>query len=329
VLERLVLVGLMFAGAKGFSYVYARVFGALLQVFMLWYFARWNPAAMLLDSIRTGWQGRADLRFGFKVQLKTVSNILQTSIIPGAGNRLFDVQTVGLLAWANNTAYTLGQSLPQAVGRVIVGSNSRYQGEPAGFRRLVEQALGFCTIFCGSVLALTAALLPELLLYLFNPRWSGAAGLFALACLPMLQAILLIVYDALLLAGGRPLSTAFWNWITGGLAFGFSVGLGNWIGPPGIFLALFLANLVPLAAYHRLTRAQHPLALGRSFFLPATWSTAGGFAVFFFKGHFVQGWPSLLAYGAVGFLLVAGSYFAWHRDQLAALLSLFGGRRKA
>jgi O-antigen/teichoic acid export membrane protein len=322
VLERVALILFIVIGAKEYSYAYARIFGATIQMAILWAGVSWNPLQYLKLVFTKGWTGNRDLSFGMRVQFKSLSNILQTSIIPGAGNRLFDLQTVGLLAWTNNTAYTLGQTLPQAVGRVIVGSSYRLKEKRQEFLTVIEHALSFCSIFCATMLAIISAVISELLTYLFKPEWAGAKELFALACLPMIQAILLIVYDAIVLASGRPLTTALLNWVTGGLAFGLSLAFGYWLGPKGIFIGMAVANLVPIVVFYRLTRIDYPVRLWRTFMVPIIWASAGGAITYQIKPHFIHGLPSLVLFSAAAFFATTGLYFLLHREELKVVLDL-------
>lgn len=326
VLERVALIGFIVSGFHGYSYAYARIFGTALQVLFLARLSPWSPFAYLRYVIAHGWRGWRELSFGAMIQLRSLSNMLQTSVIPGVGNRLFDLPTVGLLAWSNNTAYALGQTLPQSVGRVIVGSSSRMSNDRAGYLKVAEQALSLCTIFCTTLLAVVASLLTELLTYAFKPQWLGAHVLFAWACVPMVQSVLLTVYDALVLARGKAFTTAVLNWATAGATFGLSIVFGKWMGPSGVIVGMIVANFIPMVVFHLITRREFPVRAGHCFFLPAFFGCLGGLASLYLKAFVVHGIVSLVLFAGVMFVSTVGIYLAFHSEDVSGLKNLLGVR---
>jgi O-antigen/teichoic acid export membrane protein len=325
-LERVVLLALMFAGARGFSYVFARVFGAFLQAVSLWAVTRWSPVGHFRYVLKRGWHGSRALSFGAVFQLRSLSNLVQTSVIPGLGNRLFNVQTVGLLAWSSNTAYTLGQTLPQSLGRVVVGANSRFSEDRAGYLRGVEQALRLCTFFSSALLLILASLLGEVLTYAFHPKWYEARHFFWLAALPMIQGVLLVIYDALTLASGRVFTTALVNWATACFIFLCCLVGGYKFGPMGLLSGIIVGNFLPSVLYYFITRREFPLRLGNCFFIPATWGAAGALLSNLLKPYFVHGLFSLVAFGVVIGAATSASFLIAHPDDARDLWHLVKGR---
>jgi O-antigen/teichoic acid export membrane protein len=196
VAERIVTIVLMVELLRGHSYVFARIGGTALQAVLLFAVARWNPIALIGEVLRKGWAGRAHVRFGLTLQLKTLSDTIIAALIPGLGAKLFHPDLVGLMAWSHNVSFMVGQPLPQSVGRVVVGASHRFKRGGGELSTFSGSALLACTAVVGLALSILAATMPELLLHLFKPRWHGAAPYFAILCVVMAASVLHVFYDA-------------------------------------------------------------------------------------------------------------------------------------
>lgn len=302
VLERVILIACIVAGLKGFSYVYSRLFGLFLQVASLLVLSRWSPLRLLVESARQGWQGRAHLIFGFKVQLRATSSTWVSSIIPGLGGKLLGTTEVGLIAWAHNLATMVGQPLPQSFGKVLVGYTGRFGSSPEAIRDFIGRAILVCTVISGTLLAVGGALLPDAIGLLFKPAWKDAVPFFWLSSLIMAQAIVLTIYDSFVMAAGYPMLCVRANVVWGLAAYAICIPLHRLYGTHGFVVGFILATFVPILLLHLKARQHFRIQWVRHFLAPLSLAAAIGLATFKTKGWFVNGIFSLLAYGAVATL---------------------------
>jgi O-antigen/teichoic acid export membrane protein len=327
VVERLALIALIVGGARGFSYVFSRLTGVALQALLLALLAPWRPGRLVRETLARGWRCGAQLRFGFTLQLKSLSTMLVTSVIPALGGRLFSPSDVGLLSWSHNMATMVGQPLPQQVGRVLIGASHRLSGNAGEWRTFLERALLLCTAVVSILLAVSGATMPEITLYFFRRSWDGAAAFYVVSCGVMALSILFVIYDALLVASGRASVTLVAGWAWGISTWVACGALGAWLGPRGMPWGLLVSTGVPVLWLHLAVRKTTPLALGSNFFLPLAIAAAVAVATFYAKHALVAGRISLVVFDGVAVALGLLAQLAAHPD-LPGILRTFRGQRR-
>jgi PST family polysaccharide transporter len=326
VAERLVLIALMLADKKGFSYVYARIFGVALQGACLYLVSSWSPRAMVAEVVRNGWSGARHLRFGYALLLKNASSPVGSSLIPAIGGKLFGAEAVGLVAWSHNLSSMIGLHLPQLSARVLIGASRQIGGSGDEIRHYAAKTLMSCTAVVGVAMAVLAALLPELLALVFQPRWSPAGPYFALSCLVMAAAILSTIYDALLVVLGFPGYAAAANWTCAVATVVTGTAFALLLGPQGLLWGHLAGTLLVIAMLHARVRRTCSLGILKNFLLPLLTSAALYALVLFTKGAWVRGIPSLvaaLASYAAGGLALQAVVVPGFRDSVLALYRSF------
>jgi PST family polysaccharide transporter len=140
------------------------------------------------------------LHFGVPFQMKNVLGLALSSITPVWGGRALGAQSVGLMNWAQNTAY-FPIRLCDIVNRVSFPLYSRFSKDPKEFAQAVERSVriaGFGTLF---FVGLLLGLGRNITLVIYSSQWLPALPLLYLYVAAMgvafIAPVLAPAFDAL------------------------------------------------------------------------------------------------------------------------------------
>jgi O-antigen/teichoic acid export membrane protein len=219
-----VAVGGAIAGVGIWSLVAAIIASAMVGGALL--FARTRT----LPSLQFDWRPLVGiLGFGLKFQGQTVAHFVKDTLIASLGGLLYGGVAVGYLTWAHQIA-SIPLVLTKLVERVSYPALSRLQDDNEAFVRMLESNLRWTCRLCFPVFAVLAGLAPQIVQYVYGPKWSPALPSVYLFTLNMILGVGTGLLMPALYAGG---------WATAG----FRLSVGWTLVTALIALALWIAGL--------------------------------------------------------------------------------------
>ena len=285
-------------GARFWSFIAAITLSTVVKTWVAFRQAPWR----LRFRLRLAGMGKT-LRFGFIFQLSTLTSLFRDHIGVILGGPLFGVQSVGYLNWAKNTTYYSSQIFTQVVSRVAFPSISRVQDDQDAVRQMTQSLLKYINIFTFPVIAIFAALIPEVVSVFYTAKWMPAIPAFYFYSVRMLGSNVTTTYISVLNAVGKVnLSLRILVWWT--LAdWVLSLALCPHFGFTGIAMAYGL-SVLPISIW--LIKALSSVArieLQGSLYRPLFLSLAAAATTFWLKQQFHATWLSIVLLGGFGLSL--------------------------
>ena len=128
----------------------------------------WRPSLVIDRSAL-----RPILRFGVVFQLKNVVGFLSGAITPVYAGRVLGQTQLGLLGWAQETAY-FPLRLVEIISRISFPLYSRLQHDPARMARLVERSVQLCAMVTLCFVGLVLGLGPNIASVIYTVKWQPA-----------------------------------------------------------------------------------------------------------------------------------------------------------
>jgi O-antigen/teichoic acid export membrane protein len=252
-------------------------------------------------SLQFDWRPLRDVfGFGLRFQGQTVSHFAKDTLIPSMGGLLYGGAAVGYLTLAQQIA-GIPLILTKLVERVSYSALSRLQDDSAAFSRMLESTLRWTCRLCFPAFAVLAGLAPQLVEYVYGPRWSPILPALYVLTLNMALGVGTGVLMPSLYAGGQAAAglriSIGWTLITALIAlFLWAAGLGF----TGIAIAYAAGTLCALVAtIVQLHRRCH-IDLVDSAGVPALTAAALGVVLYASGPRLVHGVLSLALLGLAG-----------------------------
>lgn len=155
-------------GLGVWSLVIAVLASALTGTLVLYARTTWRPALDL------DWRPlKPSLRFGLMYQTQSVGSFIKDTMIPGLGGPMFGPAVVGYLTWALQLT-SVPMMLSRLVARVAYPALGQLRDDASAFTAMLESALGWTCRLSLPVFAMVVGLAPQLITYIFTPKWLPA-----------------------------------------------------------------------------------------------------------------------------------------------------------
>jgi O-antigen/teichoic acid export membrane protein len=257
-----------------------------------------------LPSLRLDWRPLVGvLGVGLKFQGQTMAYFVKDSLIASLGGLLYGGVAVGYLTWAYQIA-GIPLVLAKLVERVSYSALSRLQDDNEAFVRMLESNLRWTCSLCFPAFAVLGGLAPQIVQYVYGPKWSPALPSLYLMTINMVLGVGTGLLMPALYAGG---------WATAGLRLSVGwtlvialIALALWIGGlgfAGIAAAYMLGTLLALIAILFELRQRWHLDLVSTSLVPLLTAVVLGIVLYFTAPRFVHGIVQLTVL-AVGGALV-------------------------
>ena len=157
-----------FGGWGVWSLVIALVCSTSLSTVVLYAKVPWRP------SLAFNWRPlRETLQFGVFYQGQSITHFVKDLMISGLGGLVYGTRAVGYLWWAQQLA-ALPLQLTNLVSRVVYPALARLQDDRKEFSALLESALAWTSRITLPVYAALVGLSPEIVHYVYGPKWLPA-----------------------------------------------------------------------------------------------------------------------------------------------------------
>jgi O-antigen/teichoic acid export membrane protein len=293
-----VAVALAFAGFSFWSFGWAALASSVAQGAILYGLSPWR--------VGFAWDHkflRRSIRFGGAFQLGSLTSLVRDNVIVFLGGPLFGPSVVGLLNWSQRLAEICSQEFVSICAGVSFPSLSRMRSDSAVFGTALSKMLSYVNLATLPSLSVTAALLPEIVAFVFGNKWAAAVPLFYYFAIRMVAGNFTTLLDSALKAQGRPgkslviLSTwTAWEWalaLAGIRLFGYS----------GIAMSYAIGGWLAAAWLYRETRKFAKVKLWESIGRPVLAALLTLCLLLIGKGHRITGLPSLFVAAIAGVLM--------------------------
>ncbi|HEX8228484.1 MAG TPA: oligosaccharide flippase family protein [Chloroflexia bacterium] len=279
-------------GLGVWSLVIAVLASALTGTLVLYARTAWRPALEL------DWRPlKPSLRFGLMYQTQSVGSFIKDTMIPGLGGSMFGPTVVGYLTWAFQLT-TVPMMLSRLVARVAYPALGQLRDDTRAFTALLESALGWTCRLSLPVFAMVVGLAPQLITYIFTPKWLPAETAIYLLTINMVLDIGAGLCVAALYSLGRGgfvvRATLAWAAVTWGSA-AMLVGMGAGFEAIAAAYAIGTALALPVMVYG--LRSLGGILLLRPTLLPLLVGVVGSVLLYLSRPLVTDIWRLFLALG--------------------------------
>jgi PST family polysaccharide transporter len=305
-----IAVIMAFAGYHVWALVVASIASRTIGSAMLNVMAWWRP--------RLG-MTRASLRrllvFGLPYQANGIVIQIKDNFVPTFVAFVGGATAVGYLNFAINLAGTPMFAVT-IVSRITFATYSRLQHDSEALRRAIEESIRWISAVVFPVTLLLMALAPQIIHYVYTPKWRPSLAAFYFMCVPVLASSYSTVLVSALYGLGRAKQvlklTIIWTIAGWGLAIPFTL----WLGFTGFAAAMACVSLLSLLTVREINKIM-PIRFVRTSLRLLSMAAVPAFGAWAAAPHVVHGFLSLAALAISGM----GAY--------AALLFVTGELRGA
>jgi O-antigen/teichoic acid export membrane protein len=311
----IVALALAIAGFGIWSLVAAILSSSVVSTITLYVRTRWRPRLRFRLQPIAG-----NLRFGLMYQGQSFASFAKDTMIPAFGGLVFGGVAVGYLSWAFQLS-AAPLALTHLVGRVGYSALARLQSNPQGFADTTRAVLQWTARITFPAFAVLAGLTPQIVTYIYGPKWSPAIPSLYFLCLNMWLGVATGVLLPVIYSSGRGGSglriSIVWVVLTYLAAITLSV-MG--VGFVALAIATTLASAVALLLMLIAGRELGLPDVSRVLVAPSITMAATGAALYLAAPHVVHGWRSLLMVALLGGVLGIGLN-AWKDRQVVFALA--------
>ena len=239
-------IGMAIRGMGVWSLVGKIVTEYVVSVLVLWLATRWRPTLRISRE-----SAREVAPFGLNFVCSRIAQLLSNTADKWIAGYFLGTHALGLYNTAQRVFSLPQDLLPAAASNVLMPTLSRLQADPERARRALLKTIGSVTLLGYPVFGMLVLLMPDLVLAVLGPAWSGAILPAQILCAGGVVFSVTYLMPSVWLSQGR----ASWHFrytLANGIAnvTGFMIGV--WWGPAGLALAYVVRGVFftfPLSVY--------------------------------------------------------------------------------
>ncbi|MDQ5824778.1 MAG: oligosaccharide flippase family protein [Chloroflexota bacterium] len=315
-----VAISAAFLGFGVWSLVAAVLASGLSGTIALYSRTSWRPALEL------DWRPLMDnLRFGLLYQTQSLGSFVKDTMIPGLGGPIFGPTVVGYLTWAFQLT-NVPMMLSRLVARVSYPALGKVRDDSPAFTTMLEAAIGWTCRLSLPLFAVIVGLAPQLIAYVFTPKWLPAETSIYLLTINMVLDIGAGIFVAALYSLGRGgfvvRTMLVWAGLTWSSALALiSLGIGFEAIAAGYAIGTAIA--LPIMVFG--LRGVGGVLLLRPAALPCVTGVAGAILLYFSRPWVVDVWSLFIVAGLSGVTMWAINLWPHRQTIFTAARGYLGG----